>query len=61
MRLRLFVCACVTTLESMKVLLAIDRYLSYRRNSVWSSEYPSDEEIGLSDCSNDSPELAVLE
>ena len=29
--------------------------------SVWSSECPSDEEIGLSDCSDDSPELAVLE
>ena len=28
--------------------------------SVWSSECPSDEEIGLSDCSDDSPELAVL-
>ena len=28
---------------------------------VWSSECPSDEEIGLSDCSDDSPELAVLE
>ena len=28
--------------------------------SVRSSECPSDEEIGLSDCSDDSPELAVL-
>ena len=28
--------------------------------SVWSLECPSDEEIGLSDCSDDSPELAVL-
>ena len=29
--------------------------------SVWPSECPSDEEIGLSDCSYDRPELAVLE
>ena len=29
--------------------------------SVWSSGCPSDEEIGLSDCSDDSLELAVLE
>ena len=28
--------------------------------SVWSSECPSNEEIGLFDCSDDSPELAVL-
>ena len=28
--------------------------------SVWSSECPSDAEIGLSDCSDDGPELAVL-
>ena len=29
--------------------------------SVWSSGCPSDEEIDLSDCSDDSPEFAVLE
>ena len=29
--------------------------------SVWSSECPSDEEIGLSDCFDDSLELAILE
>ena len=28
--------------------------------SVWSSECPSYKEIGLSDCSDDGPELAVL-